>query len=463
MMKNDGIQTGMRVVVMGLGISGRAAVRYLLSCGARVTVSDARGAFQMRQEELDFLSASRVNVEYGGHSATFLHQADMIMVSPGIPFDLPVLMEARVRGIPVVGELAVAGPAITVPVIAITGTNGKTTVTSLIGELLQCSGKKVFVGGNIGTPLFDYLCEPTPVDVVVLEVSSFQLETAGDFRPDVALLLNVTPDHLDRHGDLAGYAAAKKRIFVNQHKNDIAILGGDDPLCREMAASFKDRKPLLFGHQHDCQARTSTDRVVVDLDGVVETYNLTGTALAGTTGALNSAAAILAVCSIDCSPGDIQKGLTQFIPGPHRLAKVCEIKGVAYYDDSKATNTGAVLSALMQFPGNVILIAGGRDKGDDYGLLRAIVGEKVKKLVLIGEAADKIAAELHGVVEIEFAASMEEAVGLAGRMARSGDTVLLSPACSSFDMFDNYGQRGKAFVAAVERLKALQAENELCR
>jgi UDP-N-acetylmuramoylalanine--D-glutamate ligase len=460
MTKNAGIQKGMRVVVMGLGISGRSAVRYLLGCGARVAVSDARSAFQMKQEELDFLCASGVMVECGGHTAAFLHQADMIMVSPGIPFDLPVLVEAGERGIPVVGELAIAGPAIDKPVIAITGTNGKTTVTSLIGELLRCSGKKVFVGGNIGIPLFDYLCEPVPVDVVVLEVSSFQLETAGDFRPDVALLLNVTPDHLDRHGDLAGYAAAKKRIFVNQRSSDIAILGGDDPLCREMADDLKDRKVLLFGHQDDCQARVCPDSVVVDLDGDVETYNLTGTALAGTTGSLNSAAAILAVRSVGCTPEDIWKGLAQFIPGPHRLAKVGEIAGVAFYDDSKATNTGAVLSALRQFAGNVILIAGGRDKGDDYGLLREAVGEKVRKLVLIGEAADKIAASLHGAVEIEHAVSMEEAVQLAYRVAGPGDTVLLSPSCSSFDMFDNYGQRGKAFVAAVEKLKTLKTSGE---
>jgi UDP-N-acetylmuramoylalanine--D-glutamate ligase len=460
MMKNDGIQRGMRVAVMGLGISGRAAVRYLLGCGGRVSVSDARTASQMRQEELDSLRASGVNVECGGHSAAFLNQADMIMVSPGIPFDLPVLIEARARGIAVVGELALAGPAITVPVIAITGTNGKTTVTSLIGGLLHCSGKKVFVGGNIGIPLFDYLCEPAPVDVVVLEVSSFQLETAGDFRPDVALLLNVTPDHLDRHGDLAGYAAAKKRIFANQHANDIAILGGDDSLCREMAAGLKDRKTLLFGHQNDCQAQVGRDRVVIDLDGVMEVYDLTGTALAGTTGSLNSAAAILAVRSMGCSSEDIRKGLAKFVPGPHRLAKVCEINGVAYYDDSKATNTGAVLSALRQFPGNVILIAGGRDKGDDYRLLRTVVGEKVKQLVVIGEAADKIAAALHGVVGIEHAGSMEDAVRMAAGAASPGDTVLLSPSCSSFDMFENYGQRGKAFVAAVEKVKIIQTEYE---
>jgi UDP-N-acetylmuramoylalanine--D-glutamate ligase len=460
MLKNKTIQNGMHVVVMGLGISGRAAVRYLLGCGARVSVSDTRTRNRMKTEELDFLSASGVNLECGGHSAMFLHRADMIMVSPGIPLDLPVLQEARELRIPIVGELAIAGPAIAAQVIAITGTNGKTTVTSLIGELLQCAGKKVFVGGNIGIPLFEYLCKPVPVDVVVLEVSSFQLESAGDFRPDVALLLNITPDHLDRHGDMAGYVAAKKRIFANQHRKDRAILSGDDPLCREMAAGFIDRKPLLFGHGADCQARVSPDRVMVELNDAREIYNLSGTALAGSTGALNSAAAILAARSIGCSARDIQKGLAQFIPGLHRLAKVGEVAGVTFYDDSKATNTGAVLSALMQFDGNVILIAGGRDKGDDYGLLREAVGKKVKRLVLIGEAANKIKARLQGVVEIEHAASMEEAVELAGRVARAGDTVLLSPACSSFDMFDNYGHRGKAFVAAVERLKIVQASIE---
>jgi UDP-N-acetylmuramoylalanine--D-glutamate ligase len=456
MLKNERIQEGMQVVVMGLGISGRAAVRYLLACGARVSVSDARPALGMKPEELDFLSASGVPLECGGHTAAFLQRADMIMVSPGIPFNLPVLEEAKKRGIPVVGELAVAGPAIAAQIIAITGTNGKTTVTSLVGDLLRQAGRKVFVGGNIGIPLFDYLCAPASADVVVLEVSSFQLETAGDFRPDIALLLNITPDHLDRHADLAGYVAAKRRIFVNQRTSDIAILAGDDPLCREMAAGLTGRKALLFGNQADCRARVGQDRV--EVDGPAETYELAGTALAGTTGALNAAAAILAARYAGCSPEEIQKGLARFVPGPHRLAWVGEINGVAYYDDSKATNTGAVLSALRQFAGDVILIAGGRDKGDDYGLLRAVVGEKVKKLVLIGEAAGKIAAAMQGAVEIDYASSMEEAVGIAAGVAVSGDTVLLSPSCSSFDMFDSYGHRGKVFVAAVEGLKILPAK-----
>jgi len=453
MLKNERIQNGMHIVVLGLGVSGRAAVSYLLACGARVTVSESRALLQMKKEELDFLNTSKVRLECGGHSASLLHKADMILVSPGVPFDLPILDQAREKGIAVVGELAVGGTAIDAKVVAITGTNGKTTVTSLIGELLKCAGKKVFVGGNIGTPLFQYLLQPDPVDVIVLEVSSFQLESGGGFRPDVALLLNVTPDHFDRHGDLRGYAAAKKRIFINQRQNDIAILNGDDPVCREIAAGFIEKKALFFGHGADCRGRISPDRVVVGLDGAVEVYNLEGTALSGNTGALNVAAAILAAKSLGCRADDIRTGLERFSPGPHRMTKVCELGGVGYYDDSKATNTGAVLSALDHFSGGVILIAGGRDKGDDYALLRKTVEEKVKRLVLIGEAAEKIADKLQGATTILNASTMDDAVRMAAKEAVPGDTVLLSPSCSSFDMFDNYSQRGKTFIAAVRKLR----------
>ncbi len=463
MLTNEKIQSGMHVVVLGLGISGRAAVRYLLACGAKVSVSESRSLLQMKKEELDFLNDSGVKLECGGHSPSLLYQADMILVSPGVPFDLPLLVQAKEKGVKVVGELAIAGPAINAKVVAITGTNGKTTVTSLVGEMLACAGKKVFVGGNIGVPLFEYFLQPEPVDVVVLEVSSFQLESCGEFRPDVALLLNVTPDHFDRHRDLAGYMKAKERIFINQHRGDIAIVNGDDPICRKIAARLSGRKPLLFGHGADCRARTSSDRVVVGFDGVVETYSLSGTSMSGVTGALNVAAAVLAARSLECSAGDIRECLQQFTPGPHRMSKVGEVNGVAYYDDSKATNTGAVLSALAHFAENIILIAGGRDKGDDYALLREAVEKKVKKLILIGEAAVKIADVLQGATEIDFALTMEDAVKEAARGAVAGDTVLLSPSCSSFDMFDNYGHRGRVFAEAVDKVKASWIEKESCR
>jgi UDP-N-acetylmuramoylalanine--D-glutamate ligase len=347
------------------------------------------------------------------------------------------------------GELAVAAPLIKKPIVAITGTNGKTTVTALIGELLQRAGKKVFVGGNIGTSLFDYLLCPDNVDVLVLELSSFQLEAAGDFKADVALLLNVTPDHLDRHGDMTRYAAAKMKIFERQGEKDTAIVNGDDQYCRELAAGLGPQRLLFFGHGEGCQAHVDRHVVAALWQGEREQYDLTGTMLDSATGALNSAAAILAARAMGCAPAIIAQGLAAFQVAAHRMALVGEKGGVVYYDDSKATNTGAVISGLANFSGNVILIAGGRGKGDDYSLLRESVEKKVRVLILIGETQDLIAQAVEGLTDIRRAGSMEEAVALATSLARSGDTVLLSPACASFDMFKSYGHRGQVFTDAV--------------
>jgi UDP-N-acetylmuramoylalanine--D-glutamate ligase len=403
--------------------------------------------------DLAFLAEYGVEYECDGHTLAFLRQADKILVSPGIRQDLEILHQLRALKIPVLGELALAAPLINKPVVAITGTNGKTTVTSLIGELLQGAGKKVFVGGNIGTSLFDYLNNPEDVDVLVLELSSFQLEAAGDFKADVAILLNVTPDHLDRHGSMDCYAAAKMKIFSGQGQSDMAILSGDDHYCREMLPSLGGgQRQLFFGHGQDCQARIEDHRVMLLWQGREECYDLVGSMLDTATGALNSAAAILAVCSLGCGQEVIAQGLTAFQVAAHRMALVGKAAGVSYYDDSKATNTGAVLSALENFKGNVILIAGGRDKGDDYTLLQESVARKVRTLILIGEAAELIAQALAGVTELRKACSMEEAVTLAASLARAGDTVLLSPACASFDMFDSYGHRGRVFAAAVQRV-----------
>ncbi|MEK6201417.1 MAG: UDP-N-acetylmuramoyl-L-alanine--D-glutamate ligase, partial [Desulfobulbaceae bacterium] len=369
------------VAVMGLGVSGRAAVRYLLSQGVRVSVSDARDTQCLQSSDLAFLAGQGVEYECGGHTLAFLRRADQVLVSPGISQDLDVLQQLRALGIPVLGELAVAAPLINKPVVAITGTNGKTTVTALICELLQRAGKKVFVGGNIGTSLFDYLMSPEDVDVLVLELSSFQLEAAGSFKADVAILLNVTPDHLDRHGSMEAYAAAKMKIFSGQGQNDTAILSGDDQRCRSLSATLGGQRLLLFGHGTDCQARIEEHGVLLKWQGREELYDLTGSMLDNATGLLNSAAAILAARSLGCDREAIAQGLAAFQVAAHRMAWVGEGAGVSYYDDSKATNTGAVLSALANFPGNVILIAGGRDKGDDYTLLRESVGKKVRCLI----------------------------------------------------------------------------------
>ncbi len=441
------------VAVMGLGVSGRAAVRYLLSQGARVLVSEARNTDQLPVPDLAFLTEKGVEHECGGHSLAFLRQAAQILVSPGIRQDLEILQQLRELGVPVLGELAMAAPLINRPVVAITGTNGKTTVTALIGELLQGAGKKVFVGGNIGTSLFDYLAQPGDVDVLVLELSSFQLETAGTFKADVAILLNVTPDHLDRHGSMAGYAAAKMNIFAGQQEQNTAIFGGDDLLCRDLLTGLDGgQHQLLFGHGRDCQAQIIDHGVVLSWQGREERYELAGSMLDTATGTVNSAAAILAARILGCAPEAIARSLDAFQVAPHRMARVGEAAGISYYDDSKATNTGAVLSALENFEGNVILIAGGRDKGDDYTLLQESVAQKVRSLILIGEATELIARALAGVTEVRRAGSMEEAVTLAASMARPGDVVLLSPACASFDMFQGYGHRGQVFTAAVQRV-----------
>jgi UDP-N-acetylmuramoylalanine--D-glutamate ligase len=438
---------------MGLGISGLAAVRYLVSRGIKVLVSDSRLAQELPTAALNYLDEQEVEYECGGHTLAFLRQAEQILVSPGIPQELEVLQQLSALGIPVVGELAMVAPLIQKPVVAITGTNGKTTVTALIGELLQRAGKKVFVGGNIGTSLFDYLMNPGDVDVLVLELSSFQLEAAGDFKADVAILLNVTPDHLDRHGSMEAYVAAKMKIFAAQGPGETAIFYGDDPHCLKLADELAGgQQRAFFGHGRDCQARIADHGILLDWHEGQEFYSLVGAMLDTATGLLNSGAAILAARALDCAPDVIRQGLAAFQVAAHRMAFVGKVGGVSYYDDSKATNTGAVLSALENFSGNVILIAGGRDKGDDYTLLRESVGRKVRCLILIGEARRLIAKALAGVTDMRDAATMEEAVQLAESMARAGDTVLLSPACSSFDMFENYGHRGRVFAEAVQKI-----------
>ncbi len=448
------IVPGQKIVVLGLGVSGRAAVRYALRCGAVVRISDLRGKEVFEAEECSFLTETNVRYETGGHTYDFLRWADMVIVSPGIDSAMPLLARIEGEGVTVIGELGLAASNISVPLVAVTGTNGKTTVTTLIGRLLQAAGKNVFVGGNIGTPLLEYVCEPGRVDVVVAEVSSFQLEKCGDFAPDIALLLNITPDHLDRHGNLEEYGRLKMKIFSQLSAGGTPIANGDDPLCRKLldgegAVSF-------FGKGRDCAAVISKDTITVSRGGRVEEYSVAGTSLAGKVGVENSAAAILVAVKLGCSPDSIQRVLCEFISLPHRLEFVAEREGVAFYNDSKATNSGAVIAALAHFKRDVVLIAGGRDKGDDYRLLRQRVGEKVVKVVAIGEAADLLAAALADIVPVVKAGTMEEAVFESARNCAKGTVVLLSPACASFDMFSSYGHRGEEFKRAVLSLTGAQ-------
>ncbi|MEN8188563.1 MAG: UDP-N-acetylmuramoyl-L-alanine--D-glutamate ligase [Thermodesulfobacteriota bacterium] len=448
-----GLERGDRLMVMGFGVSGRAALNFGLAMGAEVMVSD--NALKEKQTPilLDQLESEGVSCEWGGHSLDFLSRGDVIFVSPGIAWDNSLLEELRSQGKSVLGELELGASMIREKVIGVTGTNGKTTVTRLIGELLRASGKKVFVGGNIGTPLLDYLSGSERADILVLELSSFQLEAVKTFSADIALLLNITPDHLDRHGDMEGYAAAKAKIFGGESKGALAILCGDDPLCRDLASRMKEREVMLFGHDEDCTARVVEATIHLECSGSQEFYEVAGTRLGTRTGCLNSAAALLAARHAGADPAGVRKGLAEFMPDRHRVEFVAEKNGVSYFNDSKATNSGALISGLENFPEKVILIAGGREKGEDFSVLRKTIAEGVKFMVVIGEAADALEKALGDVVETKSAVNLKEALRLAADRGVEGDTVLLSPACSSFDQFTNYQKRGDVFCRLVTELE----------
>lgn len=452
MNKQTIIEQGTNAAVVGFGRAGQALVRYLHKCGANVLVSDTQIRTELSTQQQELLDDCSVMFEGGGHSAEFLGQAEIIIVSPGVDYHHPALIRASELAIPILGELALASDKFNAPVIAVTGTNGKTTVTELIGSLLQGAGKKVFIGGNIGTPIGDYLFSEEDYEVIVLEVSSFQLELCGEFAPQVGLLLNITPDHLDRHKTLENYAAAKMRIFQGNPDRSFAIINAEDPLCTRYRHLSARKDFGLFGYDGQCDAVVAGTRIVMSSTRPEQSYDLGGTALDNLSGMLNSAAALLALSRFELDQNALQQGLELFQAGEHRMQQVGKINGIAYINDSKATNTGAVNNAIFQIGGSIILIAGGRDKGDDYSLLRQSVANHVKKLILIGEAAEKLGETLADLVPTAYPASLEEAVEQASSAAVPGDTVLLSPACASFDMFDNYQHRGICFSDTVRQL-----------
>ena len=445
------IKQGTRAAVVGFGRAGYAAAHYLGCCGAELLISDSRPYEALNTREKSLLMNYSARYEGGGHTLAFLQTAELVVVSPGIPLDHPILKQVDAAGIPVIGELALAAGKFKSPVIAITGTNGKTTVTELVGELLRAAGKRVFVGGNIGTPVLEYLISPDDYEVVVLEVSSFQLESSRGFEPTIAVLMNITPDHLDRHGTIERYANVKMSIFRGAGV-EYAILNGDDRLCRQFKQLSSRDSFIFFGSDADYAACTKSHGVTIKTDDRFSVYDLTDTDLGTVSGTLNSAAALLAVRSFDIEYKTALRVLRNFQPGDHRLQKVAEIDGISYINDSKATNTGAVNVALEQIGGDVILIAGGKDKGDNYQLLREAVRNNVKYLVLIGETSKTMANDLGDLVQYQQAQTMDHAVTVASNQAVAGDTILLSPACASFDMFGDYKQRGDAFVRSVGSL-----------
>lgn len=442
-----------KALVVGLARTGLSVARFLKHRGARVTVTDLK-----KEDELgsfvDGALGLGVSLELGVHDVESFTDSDVIVLSPGVPHTITPLEAARRVGIPVVGEVELAFQYIDKPIVAITGTNGKTTTTSLVGAMLKASGRDVFVGGNIGAPLIDYIDSGVPAEVIVAEISSFQLDTIEKFRPDVGVLLNITADHLDRYDDFADYVRSKGLLFKNQRATDVAILNWEDPAVSELEPVIHSQKlyfiidsPSTYGamiHGKEMICSVPKKPPVV--------FNLANFRLKGGHNVENAAAASLAALAAGCDQKAIQAVLDTFEGLHHRMEYVKEVNGVQYYNDSKATNVDAVKRSLESFGSGVILIMGGRDKGGSYTVLTGLIKERVKRLIAIGEAREKILNALGNATHSEGARNLGEAVELAHQSAVPGDIVLLSPGCSSFDMFTDYAERGEAFSAAVRKL-----------
>jgi UDP-N-acetylmuramoylalanine--D-glutamate ligase len=446
-----------RVLVVGLGKSGVASALFLKAQGARVTVSDTKSGDELRNEIPSLLDHG-ITVETGGHGERTFRGQDLIVVSPGVPVDAPLLTQARSLGEAVIGEIELAAQFLPGPIVAITGSNGKTTTTSLTGEILTAGGLPTLVGGNIGTPAISLADHAKPESVIVLEVSSFQLETIQTFRPKIAVVLNVTPDHLDRHRTLEVYVDAKARIFENQRSDDFAVLNEDDPTCVSMAARTR-AQVFWFSRQKEVkQGAWVREGKILFRDGSSSQKNqqrdimlVSEIPLKGAHNLENVLAAVCAGALMGCAPEKIRQAVRDFKAVEHRLEFVATIRGVDYYNDSKATNVDATIKALESFPANIHLILGGKDKGSDYSVLNDLLRQRVKRVYTIGAAAGKIESQIKGV-EVVHADTLENALRKANAVAEAGDVVLLAPACASFDQFKNYEQRGQVFKEIVRGL-----------
>ena len=445
---------GKSVTIVGMARSGMAAAEFLWKRGARVTLSDNRPAVAL-ESEIRVLNERNIRYEAGGHSRQVFESADLIVVSPGVPLTLPVLRDAAQMGKTLLSEIELASRYLRGKVIAITGTNGKTTTTTLIGEILRTGGFSVQVGGNIGTPLISLVESSNEATWSVVELSSFQLEAVPTFRPDIAVILNITPDHLDRYASYEAYTQAKLNIFENQTSSDFAVLNHEDPNLQKAAAKIRSQV-FWFSGSHEVNGGTyATGGRIIFVSGKVseQVMMCDEVPLKGRHNIENVAAAITAASLAGIQSSSIAKSIRSFKAVEHRLEPVAEIKRVHFFNDSKATNVDATIKALEAFESGVILILGGRDKGGDFKVLSHLLRERAKSVILLGEASDKIRMQLEGTVPMTQAHSMDDAVKLAFQKAAPGDTVLLAPACASFDMFQNYEHRGREFKAAVGRLQ----------
>ena len=446
---------GKRVLVVGLGKSGLAAARFLKERGARVTVSDARPA--MLIAELSDLLDEGFMVEAGSHGLLTFRRQDLIVVSPGVPSNVPELMQVRAMGAHIIGELELGAQFLQGEVIAVTGSNGKTTTTTLIGEMLKAAGRPTLVGGNIGLPVTALVGESTPETWSAIEVSSFQLETVETFRPRIAMVLNITPDHLDRHGSFESYAAAKTRITEFQTAEDFLVLNGEYAAAQMVAAKTKAQVFWFSARRQIKQgAFVHGESIFFAAKEAAKPEPVLPVAEIPLAGAHNVENVLAAVCAARLAgvPNEIIRSVVAgFKAVEHRLEFVRELGGVRYYNDSKATNVDATMKAIEAFAGGVHLILGGKDKDSEYRVLAPLLRERVKTVITIGSAAEKIARQIDGVVKIEAAETMDRAVAFAHRTAVAGDTVLLAPACASFDQFKNYEERGRVFKDLVQALQ----------
>ena len=416
----------MKVLVVGMEKSGRAALEFLRARGDDATATDLKACevegFRPQSEDL------------------FDERWDAIVISPGVPADLAGLERARARGVDVMGEVELAAPYLLGPVIGITGSNGKTTTTSLVGHILESAGTPVQVGGNIGTPVIAMAAASKADQWNVLELSSFQLETIRTFRAHVGICLNVTQNHLDRHHTFEKYAAAKSNLFRTQESGDYAVLNADDAVCRGFASITK--ASAIWFSSGEIERLMPAREVPIP----------------GAHNAENVMAAAAAARIVGIATEDIAAAVRTFKAVEHRLEFVSEKRGIRFYNDSKATSVDATSKALDSFEGNLWVILGGKDKGSDYTQLRDLLKRKARTALLIGSAAEKIAGQIEGAVEVVRSETLAQAVAYAWKHARSGDTVLLAPACASFDQFQSYEHRGRVFKELVSGLGAYGAE-----
>jgi len=443
---------GKKVLVVGLGKSGLAAALFLRRNGAQVTVSDVRSA-EALAKDIPALLEEGVMVETGGHGLLTFRRQDLIVISPGVPLDTPELAQVRSFGLPVIGELELASRFLQGKMLAVTGSNGKTTTTALLGEILGAAGLPTLVGGNIGVPVVSLIEQSTPETWSVLEVSSFQLESTVEFHPAIAVILNITPDHLDRHGSFENYARAKERIFAAQTAQDAVVLNADNAPAAAAAVRTSAAVYWFSVEREVEQGAWLDDGFVVFRAAkhrpVERVMPLKLIPLKGAHNVENVLAAVVAARLVGAPAEAVGRAVEKFQAVEHRLEYVATVNGVEFYNDSKATNVDATAKAIAAFSSGVHLILGGKDKGSDYTLLTRLLKERVRAVYTIGSAAAKIESQLRGLVLLQSCETLERAVSEAAGAARPGEVVLLAPACSSFDQFENYEQRGRAFKQLV--------------